>query len=182
MEDGTVFRDGLMLGVLSYSFPHVTFKGGGGGSNLMSQWRYFGKIILETPPKSSKIVYFITCRRCGLQYVGETSHPLRARINGNRSDITHWNTDMSRVAEHFNSGAHSVSDMMSFMVIELSTSGDPCLWKVKEGRWIRALETSFPSGMNLRVDSLWNLTFSSSIQLWVSFPSQLFATSPSPED
>ena len=60
---------------------------------------------------------------------------------------------MSPVAEHFNGGAHSESDM-TVMVIELSTSRDPCLRKVKEGRWIRTLETSFPSEMNHRVDNL----------------------------
>ena len=62
---------------------------------------------------------------------------------------------MSPVAEHFNSGIHSVLDM-TVMVIELhvSPSCDPCLQKVKEGRWIRTLETSSPSGMSLHVDSL----------------------------
>ena len=60
---------------------------------------------------------------------------------------------MSPVADHFNSEAHLESDM-TVMVIELSSSSDPCLRKVKEGRWIRTLETLSPSGMNLRVDSL----------------------------
>ena len=128
--------------------------------------------------KSSNIVYLITCRRCGLQYMGETSQPLNVGINCYRSDITHQRTDVSPVAKHFNRGAHSIS----VMVIELSISSDPCLWKVKEGRWIRTLETSFPSEMNHRVDNLWNLTSSSSVQLWVSCPSQSFMTSPSPED
>ena len=50
---------------------------------------------------------------------------------------------MSPVVEHFNSGVHSVSDM-KVMVIELSPSRDPCLRKVKEGRWIRTLETFIP--------------------------------------
>ena len=57
-----------------------------------------------------------------------------------RFDITHRRTDVSPVAEHFTSRAHSESDM-AVIVIELSTSRDQCLWKVKEGRWIRTLET-----------------------------------------
>ena len=88
---------------------------------------------------------------------------------------------MSCVEEHFNRGAHSVLDM-TIMVIELSTSRDSCLRKVKEGSWIWTLETSFPSGMNLWVDSLRNLNSSYSVQLWVSCPLQLFATLPFPED
>ena len=31
---------------------------------------------------------------------------------------------------------------------------DPVLRKIRESKWIRALETSCPKGMNLRVDSL----------------------------
>ena len=99
------------------------------------------------------MVYLITCRRCGLQYVGETSQPLYARINGHQSDIMHQRTELSPVVEHFNSGVHSVS-YLTVMVIEVSASRDTGLRKVKEGRWIRTLKTSFPSGMNLRVDSL----------------------------
>ena len=85
---------------------------------------------------------------CGLQYMGKTSQPLHVRINGHLSDITHRRTDVSPVAEHFNGGAHSVSDLM-VMVIELSPSCDPCLQKVKEGRWIRTLETSSHSRINI---------------------------------
>ena len=135
--------------------------------------------------KSSNIVYLITCRRCGLQYVGEKSQPLHVKINGHRWDISHRRTDVSHVAEHFNSSAHSVADM-TVMVIEISPSRDPCLQKVKEGRLIRTLETSFPSGMNLRVDCLWNLGLRPpSVHPWVSsFPCHLHlvATSPSSDD
>ena len=100
------------------------------------------KVKFRASCKSSKNFYLITCRRCGLQYVGETSQPLHARISGHWSDIAHWRTDASPVTEHFNSGAHWVSDM-TVMVIELSTSHDPCLWKVKEARWIRTRRHRF---------------------------------------
>ena len=76
--------------------------------------------------KFFNIVYLSTCRRCGLQYMGETSQPPHARINGHWSDIAHRRTDVSPVAEHFNSSGHSVSNM-TVMVIELSSSRDPCL-------------------------------------------------------
>ena len=138
----------------------------------------FYKMKCPASFKSSNIVYLITCRRCGLQYTGK---PLHARTNDHLSDIMHQRTDVSPVVEHFNSGAHSVSDM-TVMAIKLSTNLDPYPRKVKEGRWIGTLETSFPCGMNLWVDSLWNLTTSSSVQLWVSCPFQLFATLPSPGD
>ena len=43
---------------------------------------------------------------------------------------------------------------MTVMVIDQIYSRDPTLRKIKESRWIRDLGTSYPLGMNLRVDSL----------------------------
>ena len=103
------------------------------------------KVKFRASSKSSNIVYLITCSRCDLQYVGETGQPFHARVNGHRSDILQRRTDVSPVAEHYNSEAHSTLDM-TVMGIELSTSRDSCLQKEKEGRWISTLETPFPSG------------------------------------
>ena len=111
------------------------------------------KVKFRASCKSSNVIYLITCRRCGLQYVGETGQALHMRVNGHRYDISHRRTDESPVAEHFNSDAHLESDM-TIMVIELVFSRNPCLRKIREGRWIRTLGTSSPSGMNLRVDNL----------------------------
>ena len=111
------------------------------------------KVKFRASCKSSNVIYLITCRRCGLQYVGETGQPLHLRVNGHRHDITHRKTDESPVAKHFNSGIHTESDM-AVMAIELVRSRDACLRKIRESRWIRTLGTSSPSGMNLRVDGL----------------------------
>ena len=70
--------------------------------------------------------------------------------------IAHRRTEESPVAEHFNSDGHTLSDM-TVVVIDQIYRHDPCLRKIRESRWIRTLGTSYPSGMNLRVDSLWNL-------------------------
>ena len=118
--------------------------------------------------KSSNIIYLITCRRCGLQYVGETGHPLHGRINGHRFNIAHRRTEESPVAAHFNGEGHSQADMV-VAVIDQLYSRDPCLRKIRESRWIRTLGTSHPSGMNLRVDSLWNLLDN---HLWTPWTSQ----------
>ena len=111
------------------------------------------KVKTKASCKSSNIIYLIECRRCGQQYVGETEQPLHRRINSHRYDITHRRTDESPVAQHFNGDAHSLADM-AVMVIDQMRSRDPCLRKIRESRWIRTLGTSYPSGMNLRVDSL----------------------------
>ena len=102
--------------------------------------------------KSSNAIYLNACRRCGLQYVGETGQPLHLRVNGHQYDITHRKTDESPVVEHFTSGTHTESDM-AVMAIDLSRSCDTCVRKIRENRWIRTLGTLSPSGVNLRVDS-----------------------------
>ena len=84
------------------------------------------KVKFRTSCKSSNVVYLITCRRYGLQYVGETSQLLHVRVNGHRFDFAHLRTEVSPVAEHFNSGAHTESDVM-IMVINLPPRGDSCL-------------------------------------------------------
>ena len=89
------------------------------------------KVNFRASCKSSNVIYLITCRRCGLQYVGETGQALHMRLNGHRYDITHRRTEESPVAEHFNSGAHKESDM-AVMVIELARSRDACLRKIRE--------------------------------------------------
>ena len=48
------------------------------------------KVKTQTSYKSSNVIYLITCRRCGQQYVGETGQPFHLsmlRVNGHRFDI-----------------------------------------------------------------------------------------------
>ena len=106
--------------------------------------------------KSFNIVYLITCRRCGQQYEGETGLPLHRRINSHHFDIKQRRTEESPVAEHFNCKGYTLADM-TVMAIDQLYSHDSCLRKIGESKWIRTLGTSRPFGMNLRVDSLWNL-------------------------
>ena len=103
--------------------------------------------------KSSNIVHLISCRRCGPQYVGETGQELHCRINGHRSDIRHRRTEESLVAEHFNGAGHTLADL-TVVAIDQLYSHDACICKILESRWIRTLGTSYPFGINLRVDSL----------------------------
>ena len=103
--------------------------------------------------RSSNIVYLITCRRCGQQYVGETGQPLHCRINSHRFDIRQRRTEESPVAEHFNGTGHTLADL-TVVVIDQLYSHNACLRKIPVSRWIRTQGTSHPFGMNLRVDSL----------------------------
>ena len=85
--------------------------------------------------------------------MGETGQPLHLRINNHRADVAHKRVAEKPVAAHFNTNGHSADDM-TVMVIERLWRDDPILRKIRESRWIASLDTSCPSGMNLRTDSL----------------------------
>ena len=71
--------------------------------------------------------------------------------------------------------------LANFSGYTVSSTRDRCLWKIMEGRWIRALGSLFPLVVNLRVDRPWNLTFPLlSVYFWVFFP--LSVSSPSIHD
>ena len=83
--------------------------------------------------------------------MGKTGQPLVLRINGHRFNITYGKTEESPVVEHFNSEGHTLADVI-VMAIDKIHSHDSCFRKIRESRWIRTLGTSYPLGMNLRVD------------------------------
>ena len=111
------------------------------------------KLKLRASCKTSNVIYLIQCRRCGLQYVGETGQPLHSRMNSHRFNISHGRIDESPVAAHFTSEGHTETDL-SVMIIDRCWKEDTILRKIRESRWIRTLETSWPSGMNQRTDGL----------------------------
>ena len=50
--------------------------------------------------QSANVIYVITCRNCGIQYVGQTKNRILIRFQGHFSDIAHDND--TTVARHFN--------------------------------------------------------------------------------
>ena len=90
---------------------------------------------------------------CGLQYVDQTGQPLHNRMNGHRFCIAHGRINESPVAAHFTSEGHTEMDML-VMIIDRCWREDAILRKIRESRWIRTLDTAWPSGMNYRTYSL----------------------------
>ena len=66
------------------------------------------------------MVYLITCKKCGIQYVGEISQKLRSRFNNHRNRLKKL-TNLY-LYHHFSSDGLSVEDM-SIMPIEESMIG-----------------------------------------------------------
>ena len=69
---------------------------------------------------SENVVYLITCKKCGIQYVGETSQKLRNRLNNHRSSLKRL-TNLY-IHHHFTSDGHSEDDIC-IMPIEAITPG-----------------------------------------------------------
>ena len=64
---------------------------------------------------SENIVYLITCKRCGVQYVGETSQKLRNRLKNHRSSLKRLTS--LYLYHHFSSDGLTV-DNIAIMPIE----------------------------------------------------------------
>ena len=106
------------------------------------------KVRAHITCKTSNLVYLISCRKCSIQYVGETENRLHIRMNGHRSDIRTGKTEKP-VAAHFTLPDHSVDDL-EVMGIEKIREGDTTQWrKLREKYWIFNLKTLTPSGLNL---------------------------------
>ena len=113
------------------------------------------KLKLRTSCKTSNIIYLIHCRRCGLQYVGETGQPLHNRMNGHRFNIAHGRINESPVAAHFTSEGHGESESdPSVMILDRCWKEDTILRKIRGSIWVRTLDTAWPSEMNYRTDGL----------------------------
>ena len=97
--------------------------------------------------QTRNLVYLIQCKKCGLQYIGETENPLHIRINGHRSDINTRKTEKP-VAAHFNQPDHCLQDLQ-VMGIEKIHTNDTTRRKLIESYWIFTKETLTPSGMNV---------------------------------
>ena len=55
------------------------------------------------------IVYLITCKKCGIQYVGETGQQLKRRMSNHRNRVKRLQPQP--LYKHFNSDGHSLDDL-----------------------------------------------------------------------
>jgi len=96
---------------------------------------------------STNLVYLINCRKCKMQYVGETGRTLRDRLNDHRSAIR--NKTATPISIHFNLPGHSTLDL-AILPIELikNTSKTNFFRRGREQFWQLKLNTLYPNGIN----------------------------------
>lgn len=97
---------------------------------------------------SRNIIYLITCKKCLLQYVGETGRSLNERFHGHKYAINH-KTDTS-VGKHFNLPRHTYRDISIIAVerINDNTQNAAKIRRIRERWWQKTLRTISPEGLN----------------------------------
>ena len=113
--------------------------------------------------KTENVVYLITCRKCKLQYVGETVQLLRGRISAHTNSLDNPNKDhhCRILVDHFSSGMCQGATFKVNIIEKLSGTGrdeegtmDPgvsSMRRKKEREWMLRLRTVYPFGLNDRV-------------------------------
>ena len=112
---------------------------------------------------SSNVIYLITCKKCRLQYVGETAQKLRERRNHHDSCFHHPEKDnyCRILSDHFSKGLCKNATYSLHIIEKLEGSGreengevDSAVTTIrrkKETEWMLKLRTVFPYGLNDRV-------------------------------
>ena len=98
---------------------------------------------------SSNIIYLITCKRCNLQYVGETLQTLKKRMNGHRSGIK---SKVDNILYNHFQGPCSFEDISVQPIEAFRGDGHKETIikqrKFRENFWIKELRTTYPYGLN----------------------------------
>jgi tripartite motif-containing protein 2/3 len=96
--------------------------------------------------KSRNIIYLITCKKCHIQYVGETGNPLHTRMNAHRYNIL--NKKPTAIGIHFNSPQHSIAHLSVMPIEKLQDHNNVTKRHGREYYWQKELHTQFPKGLN----------------------------------
>ena len=110
---------------------------------------------------TENIIYLITCRKCGIQYVGETGQSLRKRLNNHRNRLKKLSCQY--LYQHFNSDGHTEDDINIVPIEEVElTPTDKISLSAKrlerEDFWYRELCTVYPYGLNDNVRRVGNIS------------------------
>ena len=104
--------------------------------------------------KTSFVIYLITCKVCGIQYVGQTRQSLHKRLNGHRTSILR-NKLNTYLCRHFNSPGHKFEDI-SIQIIDVVddySDVNEAINKLNELEdfYMRMLNSIYPLGLNDKV-------------------------------
>ena len=102
---------------------------------------------------SRNVVYLVSCKVCGLQYVGSTTTKFRLRFNNHKSRLQeHFKmSDANKVGDDliyryfYSQGHHGLQDVTIQLIDKVNAKDDLI---VKEGQWAYRLRSLRPDGLN----------------------------------
>ena len=103
--------------------------------------------------KSSNLIYCKSCKRCGIQYVGQTKNRLMDRFQSHFYNIGH-NKSGSEIGKHFNTNGHQSLLDVEITILDFAHA-DPAATMSKnlrdliEYNWIQRMHTNAPTGSNI---------------------------------
>lgn len=98
---------------------------------------------------TKNVIYLLTCKKCSLQYIGETSQSLKQRFGQHRRMIQNSSND-TLVYKHFNASGHTLDDV-AVLILEVLPTADKKQLHEKELKWIKLLNTGYPFGFNDKI-------------------------------
>ena len=96
---------------------------------------------------SYNVIYLLTCKKCQLQYIGQTSNPLKTRIYQHIRDIRA--KAKTSVATHFRLDRHTENDVRACAIGKAPIMTSERL--LVERAWITILRTTSPGGLNVQI-------------------------------
>ena len=99
--------------------------------------------------RSLGVVYLLSCRRCGKQYVGQMAKIMRERLARHRVSLK---TAPMSLYSHFLKYHHT--DVLDVAIVLLSQESITEQRLRKEREWIECLGTTIPNGLNNRLSAM----------------------------
>ena len=111
----------------------------------------------EATCKTSNVVYALTCEECPMIYVGETKQTFSTRMGQHRRNILNAKED-THLVRHFRE-RHDRVILPKVRILETLPVGcDDAVRKDTEARWILALNTVHPWGLNTNIKGFGSVT------------------------
>lgn len=122
--------------------------------------KYFTGLVHATDANCSSkyIVYCITCDKCGMQYVGETSRTLKQRFSSHNTSIKNEKTN-TLLYSHFAKCQRNEEKRYSIHILDDHDDNISTRIRLeKELFWIKLLNTAFPIGLNDKIKGFGNIS------------------------
>ena len=107
----------------------------------------------HTKRTPSNLIYAITCKKCGIQYIGQTMLRLRDRFEGHFGDVNHARQEKN-VGRHYSKPGHQGVDDMTISVLEFIKNPPRSEQAVTirnrvERNWTNLFRCLAPRGLNM---------------------------------